>query len=50
MNDLVYVECVEADCGRAVGIPGEGGMNRDGKIIRRRMFEHAEGGLHSLVE
>ena len=39
----MHVEGVEADCGCAVGIPGEGGMNRDGKIIRRRMFEHEPG-------
>ena len=43
MNDLAHVESVKADCGCAVGIPGEGGVNRDGKIIRRRMFEHEPG-------
>jgi len=43
MNDSAHVEGVKADCGCAVCIPGEGGVNRDGEIIRRRMFEHEPG-------
>jgi hypothetical protein len=40
MNDLAHVQSVEADRGCAIGIACEGGVNREWKIIRRRVFEY----------
>ncbi len=43
MNDLVHVERVESHGRCAVRIAGEGGVNRERKIIRSGMFEDESG-------